>query len=58
MQREMERRILPVVDKVKLSEEMKNRMDPDKEEVKLMIYEVLNEIRSRRPSSKPDNGHI
>ena len=58
MQREMERRILPVVDKVKLSEEMKNRMDPDKEEVKLMTYEVLNEIRSRRPSSKPDNGHI
>ena len=47
MQREMEKRILPVVNRVKLSDEMKERMDPDVEDVKLMIREVLNEIRSK-----------
>ena len=47
IQREMERRILPVVKKVKLSDEMKERMDPDEEDIKLMIREVLNEIRSK-----------
>ncbi len=45
-QREIEKRVLPLADKIKLSDEMRSRMDtdPDKEDVKLMIEEVLNEI--------------
>jgi hypothetical protein len=58
MQREMEKRILPVVHKVKLSEEMIDRMNPDEEDVKLMIYEVLNEIRSGASNTKPHNSHV
>jgi hypothetical protein len=47
MQREIEKRVLPLADKIKLSDEMRNLMDtdPDKEDVKLMIEEVLNEIQ-------------
>jgi hypothetical protein len=46
-QREIEKRVLSLADKIKLSDEMRNRMDtdPDKEDVKLMIEEVLNEIQ-------------
>ena len=45
-QREIEKRVLPLANKIKLSDEMRSRMDPDpdKEDVKTMIYEVLNEI--------------
>jgi hypothetical protein len=53
MQREMERRILPLADKIKLSDEMRNRMDPKEEDVKMMIDEVLNEIHSKRSHIKP-----
>jgi hypothetical protein len=48
MQREMERRILPLASKIKLSEEMRERMDPSEEDVKIMIDEVLNEICPKR----------
>jgi hypothetical protein len=48
MQREMERRILPLANKIKLSDEMRERMDPSEEDVKIMIDEVLNEIRPKR----------
>jgi hypothetical protein len=45
MQQEMERRILPLANKIKLSEEMRDRIkDPSEEDVKIMIEEVLNEI--------------
>jgi hypothetical protein len=46
MQREIEKRVLPLANKIKLSDEMRSRMDPDpdEEDVKTMIYEVLNEI--------------
>jgi hypothetical protein len=46
-QREIENRVLSLADKIKLSDEMRNLMDtdPDKEDVKLMIEEVLNEIQ-------------
>lgn len=55
MQREMERRILPLADKIKLSDEMRERIrDPSEEEVKIMISEVLSEIRSMRSDAKPD----
>jgi hypothetical protein len=48
MQREAERRILPLVDKIKMADEMRERTDPSEEDVKMMIEEVLNEIQSRR----------
>jgi hypothetical protein len=46
-QREIEKRVLPLANKIKLSDEMRRHMDPDpdKEEVKTMIEEVLNEIQ-------------
>jgi hypothetical protein len=46
MQREIEKRVLPLANKIKLSDEMRSRMDPDpdEEDVKTMIYEVLNEV--------------
>ena len=46
-QREIEKRVLPLANKIKLSDEMRRHMDtdPDKEDVKLMIEEVLNEIQ-------------
>jgi hypothetical protein len=45
-QREIEKIVLPLANKIKLSEEMRSRMDtdPDEEDVKTMIDEVLNEI--------------
>jgi hypothetical protein len=53
MQREMERRILPLANKIKLSEEMSDRIkDPSEEEVKIMINEVLNELHSKRSEIK------
>jgi hypothetical protein len=47
MQREIEKRVLPLANKIKLSDEMRSHMDtdPDEEDVKLMIEEVLNEIQ-------------
>ena len=46
-QRQIEKKVLSLADKIKLSDEMRSRMDtdPDKEDVKLMIEEVLNEIQ-------------
>jgi hypothetical protein len=49
VQREMERRILPLVNKTNLSDEMRQSLDPSDEDVKTMIDEVLNEIHSKRP---------
>jgi hypothetical protein len=45
-QREIEKRVLPLANKIKLSDEMRSHMntDPDEEDVKTMIEEVLNEI--------------
>jgi hypothetical protein len=52
-QREIERRVLPLADKIKMSEEMRERTDPSEEDVKTMIEEVLNEIHSKRSHAKP-----
>jgi hypothetical protein len=49
----MERRILPLANKIKLLDEMRERMNPSDEDVKIMIEEVLNEIRSKRTYIKP-----
>jgi hypothetical protein len=55
VQREMERRILPLTKKIKLSDEMRDRIkDPSEEDVKIMINEVLNEIHSKRSDVKPN----
>jgi hypothetical protein len=53
MQQEMERRILPLANKIKLSDEMRVRMDPSEEEVKIIINEVLNELHSKRSHITP-----
>ena len=52
-QREIERRVLPLADKIKMSEEMRERTDPSEEDVRTMIAEVLNEIHSKRSHVKP-----
>jgi hypothetical protein len=57
MQREMERRILPIVDKTKLSEQTRVSIDPDIEDVKIMINEVLNEIGHKGSKDRPDDSH-
>jgi hypothetical protein len=49
VQREMQRRILPLVNKTNLSDEMRESMDPSEEDVKTMIDEVLNEIHKKKP---------
>ena len=46
MQREMERRILPIAKKIKMSDDMKEHMDPSEEDVKLMIDEILKEMHN------------
>jgi hypothetical protein len=53
MQRETERRILPLADKIKMADEMRERTDPSEEDVKMMIEEVLSEIQSWRSNIKP-----
>lgn len=42
--RQIETRVKTTIDKVKLSEDMGFRTDPDEEEIKVMIEEVLNEV--------------
>jgi hypothetical protein len=51
MQREIEKKVIPLTNKMKLSDDMKEHMDPSEEDVKIMISEVLNEIESRRTKS-------
>ena len=53
VQRELEKRVLPLANKIKLSDEMKDYVDPSNEDVKIMINEVLNEIHSKRSDIKP-----
>jgi hypothetical protein len=54
MQRELERRILPMANKIKLSEEMRDRIrDPSEEEVKIIINDVLNEIHNMKSGANP-----
>lgn len=50
MQREIERRVLNVAEKIKSSEladEMKNASDPDEQDVRLMVEEILKEVHSK-----------
>jgi hypothetical protein len=56
-QREIEKRVLSLANKIKLSDEMRSRMDtePDEEDVKTMIEEVLNEIH-KGSHIKPGHG--
>jgi hypothetical protein len=55
MQREIERKVIPLTDKIRLSHGMIDHVDPSKEDVKIMISDVLNEIQSKRSHIKPDN---
>ncbi len=54
MQRQMERRLLPIAKKIKLSDAMKDHMDPSEEDVKIMIDEILKEIQNTSSNIKPD----
>jgi hypothetical protein len=55
MQREMERKIIPLTNKIKLADDMRDHIDPSEEDVKIMISEVLNEIQSKRSHFEPDD---
>lgn len=55
MQREMERKVIPLINKLNIADDMKDHIDPSQEDVKLMISEVLNEIQSQRSHIKPDH---
>ena len=57
MQREIQRRVLTVFDRIKsseLDEPMKINMDPDEEDVQMMIDQVLKEVHSKGSQSKQD----
>ena len=54
MQRQMERKILPIAKKIKLSDEMKDHMDLSEEDVKIMIDEILKEMQNTSSNIKPD----
>ena len=44
MQHEIERRIIPLVKKIELSDDMRDQIDPSDEDVKIMIAEILKEM--------------
>jgi hypothetical protein len=53
MQREIESRIMMLTEKVRSSEDMSERIDHSKEDIKMMIDDVLKEVHSKRFSIKP-----
>ena len=55
MQREIERRLLPLADKVKMSTDIEYpNLDMDREDLKMLIDDVLKEVY-RGTHSKRDN---
>ena len=44
MQHEIKRRIIPLVKKIELSDDMRDQIDPSDEDVKIMIDEILKEM--------------
>ncbi len=57
MQREVQQRIVVALENVKsakMSDEMKVSLDPDEEDVKLMIEEVLKEVHSKGSRAKQE----
>jgi hypothetical protein len=55
MQLEIERKVIPLTNKIKIADEMRDHIDPSEEDVKIMISEVLNEIESKRSHVEPDD---
>ncbi|HZE78492.1 MAG TPA: hypothetical protein VE089_08090 [Nitrososphaeraceae archaeon] len=53
LQREIERKVLPLTNKIKLADDMRDHLDPSEEDVKIMISEVLTEIHSKSSHTKP-----
>jgi len=47
MQHEIERRIIPLVKKIELSDDMRDQIDPSDEDVKIMIDEILKEMHKK-----------
>lgn len=61
MQREIEKRVVGVFNKIKSSElqdEMKVEIEPNEEEVQTMIDEVLKEVHSKLPRPKPRSDNL
>jgi hypothetical protein len=54
VQREMERKVIPLTNKFNVADDMRDHIDPSEEDVKIMISEVLNEIQSKI-FHKPNN---
>jgi hypothetical protein len=52
MQGDIERKILPLVNRIDSVDETRGYTEPNEEDVKLMIKEVLEEIRSVQPNIK------
>jgi hypothetical protein len=54
-QREIERKVIPLTNKIQLADDMRDYVDPSEEDVKIMISDVLNEIQSKRSNIKSDD---
>ena len=54
MEQEIERKVIPLSNKIELAGYMKDYVDPSPEDVKIMISEALNEIQSNRSYIKSD----
>jgi len=54
VQREMERKVIPLTNKFNVADDMRDHIDPTEEDVKIMISEVLNEIESKGSHIKPN----
>jgi hypothetical protein len=52
LQREIERKVIPLNNKIELAGYMKDYVDPSQEDVKIIISEALNEIQSSRLYTK------
>ena len=55
MQLEMERKITPLIDRINLSEDMRDHIDTSQEDVKLVIKEVLDELHKKHSRPKENS---
>lgn len=61
MEREVQRRVTLALDNIKsanMLEEMKVNVDPDEEDVQLMIEEVLKEVHSKAPTDQQEQDRV
>ena len=53
LQQNIERKVIPLAHKISMSDNTNYRLDPNDEEIKTMISEVLDELKSIRTKKKP-----